>query len=333
MRTILIASFLALGPLTAAQAPIPAPGNRAGAFVASTPGYRFHSDFWVNLHQYLYGIGGGGPEERAGFEAENEACVDRLDAETRQSWQAALTYYRADLGALPHRRGTLRALRYRLTTLGRFASDDPTVGEALVHLEAAAPAYRACLWDAHDARNRARIGEWVDLLVRYARPLQDRLSEVYRDAWPRDLVVDVVSYADFAGANTETGPGLVDHLMIAATDAPAGFADLETLLHEPGHIVLGPFHGAVADALRTAAEEGGGRPPRGLWHAILFHTAGEFVREVAAREGEDHTPHWIEGGLFADYRHAVEAHWQPYLDGEAELEAAARALLRSLADD
>ncbi|MDX1421157.1 MAG: hypothetical protein R3181_14425 [Rubricoccaceae bacterium] len=313
-----------------AQEAIPLMGNRDQALVAATPGYRFYSDFWTNLHQYLYGIGGGGPEEGAGFAEEVASCIDALGAERAGPWREAVAYYRETLGALPHRRGFMRAVRYRLSTLGRHASDDPRMPLVLGHLRAAAPAYRACLWDLHDTRNRARIGDWVSMLVRYAPPLQRRLSIAYRGPWPGDLAVDVVSYVSYATADTETGIGLVDHVMVASTmEDPTGFSALETLLHEPGHILFGPFHGTLSRTLQEAADQLGVEPPDWLWHAIMFYTSGELVRELAASQGVDYTPYWIEHALAPEYEAPIREHWQPYLDGEVDMMRAALDLVRA----
>lgn len=330
VAAIVIVSALACRP-SLSQEPIPLFGNRAKSVAAETPGYTFHSDFWVNAHMYLYGIGGGGPFERSGIEAQNEKCFASLSGEARSGWQAAKTFYSEDIGQLAHRGGTMREIRYQLNRLGQYESVDATAMQALDYLRRAAPAYRACLWEAHDEQNRNAIAAWVALLVKFGGPLQDRLSNLYRDAWPLGIHVDVAVYTDFAGANTESGPGLADHMMMSSeTGKWAGFSALETLLHESSHIMFGPRHGAVTEALREAASESGRDIPRGLWHAISFYTSGALVAETARTVGITYTPYWLATNLYSDYHSAVSSAWKPYISGEVGLSDAATTLLTTL---
>lgn len=94
--------------------------------------------------------------------------------------------------------------------------------------------------------------------------------------------------------------------------------------------MFGARHGAVTDALRAAADSLGVQLPRGLWHAVSFHTSGELVRHAAAEFGVEHTPYWVRAGIFRDYQRVIEEQWQPYLDGERELDRAALELVSAL---
>ena len=44
----------------------------------------------------------------------------------------------------------------------------------------AAPAYRACLWEMHDQRNRRRIAELVGLLTVYGPAVQAERARYYQ---------------------------------------------------------------------------------------------------------------------------------------------------------
>lgn len=327
---LLICGFIRIGEAHG-QTAIPLFGNRAQSLVAETPAYRFHSDFWMNLHMYLYGISGGGPYERAGYDVENDSCFDSLEAHVLEAWHEARTFYNENIGELPHRRGTMREIRYQLNMLGRSESDDSIVADAVELLKRAAAAYESCLWELHDSQNRHSIAEWVSVLVRYSFPMQNQLSAYYRDAWPQHVVVDVAPYTDFAGANTESGPGLADHMMMASDPEKwSQFEALETLLHESSHIIFGARHGAISDALRSAAADLDIEVPRGLWHAISFYTSGALVQEVATAEGIKYTPYWIKTGLYADYQSAVVSDWEPYLTGDRSMDEASLALLENI---
>jgi len=319
-------------PAAAAQDGLPVRGNRDLSLVAATPGYRFYSDFWVNLHTYLYGITGGGPDERAGFEEENPECIAHLDPALAEPWHEAVAFYRANLGGLWHRGGTMREIRYRLTTLGEYTGRDSIADAAIVQLERAAPAYHECLWSMHDVRNREAIGGLLAKAVVYAPSAQERLSAYYHAGWPEGVSVDVAAYTDFAGANTESGPGLADHMMLASAALETrGFSGLELLLHEASHIVFGPRHGAVSRVLSDAAASLDLPVPRDLWHAISFFTSGMVVEEAAAAAGARYTAYRVRRDVYPQFDAVLEEHWKPYLDGEIDLDEAARRTIAASA--
>ena len=320
-------------PVALAQPEVPTVADRSAAFVATTPEFRFHSDFWLNLHDYLYGIAGGGPDERGGFEPENADCIGTLPVDEVAGWRTAEAYYRERLGARHHRRDPLmQAIRHTLAGLAAESASDPELDEVLAILRGAAPAYRRCLWDLHDARNRDRIAELVGFLNRYGRDLPAELSRLYREPWPATTTVDVVSYSDFAGANTSSKA----HTMISSVNAStAGFSGLELVLHEASHLMFGPSLGTLAEALATASAALGIEPPDQLWHALSFYTSGELVARVARSAGDPgFEPYAKRQGLFGTafrgYLEPIERHWEPYLDGEADLSAAMAALVAAI---
>jgi hypothetical protein len=320
-------------PNAVAQTHSPAIGDRAAAWVATTPGFAFHSDFWLNLHDYLYGIAGGGPDERGGFEPEETACFDARTRDERAGWDAAEAFYREQMGARHHRRDPLmESVRHSLAGYASDDTPDPERDRVLALLRAAAPSYSVCLWEIHDARNRRRIGELVALLVAWGPGLQDELARLYREPWPDTIQLDVVSYSDFAGANTSS----LDHTTISsANPSTAGFSGLELALHEASHLMFGSRQGAIAVALRAASEALGLEPPDQLWHALSFYTSGEVVARVARANGDPgFEPYAKRRGLFGTafrgYLEPIERHWRPYMNGDAELEAALSDLVAAI---
>ncbi|NNF58272.1 MAG: hypothetical protein HKN04_08515 [Rhodothermaceae bacterium] len=325
---LLFASFDARAQETA----IPALGNRGVAFVAEVPGYRFHSDFWLNLYDYLYGLVGGGPGDYR-LDEEGSACLAARPTEQARGWQEAVAFYRADLAERHHRRDpVLRSVRHRLAVIAAEHDPNAEVEAVIDLLHGAAPAYRACLWDAHDARNRERISDLIGSLVRFGPGLTEILGRLYQAGWP-DVVVDVTSYASGAGANTTSGLGETPHMMLSSLDPDiAGYSGLELTLHEASHAIFGGRFGEITEALDAAANALGVELPWQIWHAVSFHTSGWAVQQVAAAEGVAYEPYWFRNNVFLDYHEAVATHWQPYLEGNATMDAAALALIRALAE-
>ncbi|GAB5521777.1 MAG: hypothetical protein RhofKO_40280 [Rhodothermales bacterium] len=313
-------------PVSACQAqdPVPALGNRAISLVASLSEAEFYSDFWLSFHDYLYGRARE-PEQVTEVGA---ACLATLPKTERAAWQAAVAFYEAELSDRHHRLDPLtRAIRRRLAEV--TPEYEPQADTALALLTAAASAYKACLWETHNAQNRARIAELLHSIVTHGPALRRRLEQTYQADWPSGLIVDVTPYAAFA--NTSGGPGQIPHTMLSSTHPNLErWSGLEIFFHEGSHSMFGGRHGEVARALRAASIETGIERPRDLWHATSFHTSGRFVQEMAAAAGDEYTPYYLRRGIFPDFVSILEAHWNPYLDGKVTMEEAASAVVRAL---
>ncbi len=322
---------------TVAQPAIPAMGNRTVAHVASTTDFAFYSDFWLNMHDYLYGIAGGGPYERSGFSEERADCFSSLDTSLSENWQHAVQYYREHIGERHHRTDALmRAIRYQFTDLSTRYNPDDELETVVDLLELAAPAYEACLWSMHDARNRAWIGEVVKLLSVHGPGLRNVLSEHYQASWPASYMVDILSYSDYAGANTASGKTDPSHTTMSSTQVEmAGFRGLEMVFHEASHLIFGFRWGAVTEQVTEASENLGVAPPRNLWHALSFYTSGEEATKVAQSSGHpEFLPYAKRTGMFdgpyRGYLAPIEQHWQPYLDGDVDLSTAVSNLVATI---
>jgi hypothetical protein len=298
--------------------------------------FRFHSDFWLNLHHTLHAQARarlGAPDTRRAAiaaAAADTAALATLPRDERRGWDQALAAYGRGVASrdLLFNRG-LEAVKNRLSLLGAAepGSDPalpPTVAAAL---EAAAPAYRRGWWPAHDAANRRWVAALEPLLRGHEDALAPRLAAALGASWPADPIrVDVSAYANWAGAYTTLEP---THVVISST-APgnAGPLALETVFHEAGHALVHDLRDAIAAEARAAGAE----PPERLWHSVLFYTAGELVRGRLP----DLVPYAEAFGLWerGDGPRELEAlreEWQPWLDGNGSFRGAVRRVVRELA--
>jgi len=299
--------------------------TRAAARISKAESFAFHSSFWFNLHDALYWRTrprGGAPEDNA--------CLTSLRGEVQAGWQLADDFYKASMGDRDPRTDPLmRELRFALTRL----SAEPFGSEAAVVVEllrGAAAAYQLCLWADHDNRNRAWVDELATLLSDHEASLTRRLSDLYADAWPEMIPVDVVSYSNWSGANT-TGDPL--HMALSSVD-PDNLApgSLEIVFHEGSHGVFGGGWGKTYEALDTAFSARGLDAQRDIWHSVIFFTTGRVTQEVLRAAGrEAYSPYMVRVGVYDElYPMLVEA-WQPYLDGEIDLSAAAQRYAAAVA--
>ncbi len=319
---------LPLGALPAAPTapPIAAPP------VAPPPAVLFElrSAFWIYLHHFLLG---------AAQKTEDPAPAlgGPLNDGEKRAFQAALAVYRNEYAKRdslfdPGMVAINNALGDAASAGGSPSLPAAGLPASLVTiLEAAAPAYRAHWWPAHDAANRAWIAAVEPRLARFGPAIAARLAQAYQTTWPSTPIpVDVTVDAGRFGAYTTGDP---THITLSSVD-PRGKGDarLESLFHEASH----GWDQKLIDGVTKAAAERGRPVPDGLWHALLFYTAGEAT-EKALRAGgvEGYVPYAVQQGLYEHrgwqgYRPAIETGWQPYLDGKTDFASALRAVLEAL---
>lgn len=297
--------------------------------VARTRHLRIHSDPWLNLHHFLYqwaraeeDIGSG----RQDVPVPERGDEDHLGDRQREAWRAAVDFYREHLAGLDHFDGVMLRATNALWRKGpeRALPDEPA-GLAR-RLETAMEVYRERWWPGHDRANRS----WWDAIEPWVADHEPfvvaTMERAYGGRWEEPLRVDVSAYANWQGGYTSLRP---DHTVVSSTDpSNQGLAGLEILVHEAGHqlALYGPNRGDVADTFAAAGIE----PPRNLWHAVIFETAGWIVREVAGKEGlPDYEPMAEALREFRGWRElwpALDAHWVPFLEGDSSREEALSAL-------
>lgn len=265
--------------------------------------FDFRSDFWVNLHHFLY----------------EQASAKEPQSSDSAEWNAAVEYYRRELSKrdLLRDEGMVR-IHDALPDL------DAVPPELAAQLRRAAPVYRARWWEAQNRANLQWIHDVEPLVARYGDGLKQQLAQVYQTPWPSAAIrTDVCPYATFAGAYTTIDPV---HITISSANAEnAGTAALEILFHEASHGLVRKVSEALS-AEASAQKKLFQR--RAFWHAVLFFTAGELVRQRA----ENYTPYAIRNGTYdrawPGALPVLQKDWQPYLDGKIDLAPAVRRLVQ-----
>jgi len=293
------------------------------------------SNFWVNLHHFLYVTARARRGRDADRPAVTQALADTagvgaLDAARRRDWDEALEYYGR---AVAERDilfdSALVLVNVRLSRVGAGASPREAALDAdhLRMLERAAPAYRAVWWARHDSSNRQWIAGVAPMLAQHGDSAARWEARAFGVRWSDAPVpVDVSAYANWAGAYTTEDP---DHITISSLNADnQGTAAFEMLFHE----VLHTMDGALLERFRAAARAQEKRPLRNPTHPFIFYTAGEITRRLYP----GHVPYAEAGGLwtrsrdFGPMRPLLQRHWQPWLDGSISLDEALRRIAAEL---
>jgi hypothetical protein len=296
--------------------------------------FAMQSNFWVNLHHFLYVTA----RARRGLDATRPAVTRSLDdtagigtlsASTRSDWDQALAYYDREIAQRDILfDSSLVAITMALSHVPgeslRGAGLDTSLTSALEH---AAPAYRIVWWGRHDAANRRWITAVQPMLVQHGDSAAAWETRAFGVAWPNEGVpVDVTAYANWAGAYTTGNPS---HVTISSLNADnQGTAAFETLFHEVLHTMDRPLF----ERYRSAARAVGKRMLRNPTHPFIFYTAGEVSRRLFP----GHVPYAEAVGLWARaedlgaMRPLLQRHWQPWLDGQITLDEALRRIAAEL---
>ena len=322
--------LVALFCCVSAWSPMPQPNPRPGGAKL----FSMQSNFWVNLHHFLY----VSARARRGFDATRSGVTSAL-ADTagfgalpeslRTDWEDAVGYYSrvvAERDILFD--SALVVVNVALSNVGREslggAALDPDLARVL---EEAAPAYRALWWPRHDAANRRWMAAVQPLLDQHGDSAAAWEARAFAVAWPNEPVpVDVTAYANWAGAYTTEDPS---HITISSLNSDnQGTAAFEILFHEVLHTMDRPLF----DRYRSAAREQGKRMLRDPTHAFIFYTAGEVSRRLFP----GHVPYaeavglWQRAQGLGAMRPLLQRHWQPWLDGQITLDEALRRIAADL---
>ena len=327
---------------------------------APLPVFELHSGFWINLHHLLYQEArqrkaatsrDAGATKSAATAVKSVPAGKALTDAERKSWDDAVGFYAnnyADKDLL----FTTELIQLK-DQLGDFEDCDELSGRKRKFcdaglpanltqvLEAAAPVYRTHLWPEHDQANRRWILQVAPLVREQGVGLSERLADIYQTRWPQGKIrVDVVAYANWAGAYTTVDPLRVT---ISSLDSRnQGPQALEVLFHEGSHGIAEPVQRAIIRECRQRDKP----IPRDLWHALVFYTTGEVIRTVltssSASRGNkgDGTPaggyntYAFREGLYQrgwkSYLELLQRFWQPYLDGKASFDDAIARMVSSL---
>jgi len=137
--------------------------------------------------------------------------------------------------------------------------------------------------------------------------------------------VDVVAYANWAGAYTTLDP---TRLTISSLNAGnQGTAALEIVFHESSHGMMGQVIRAVENAKKHAT----GKYSLSVWHEVLFYTTGELVAEQVP----GYTPYADQNGIWSRgsmpvVRKTIERDWKPHMQGSLTLQEALTKVVNDL---
>jgi hypothetical protein len=333
-----LAAFAGAATAGVPAAPVATPAAGADPAVVSAPPFELRSGFWINLHHALYGrsLSAEKGAEKGAAPAASDPLATALGPAERAAWEQALAYYRAEIGPHDVFERAMQHVDYTLADLAGDASPRgaPLKPELAAALERAAPVYRQHGWPDQARANRFWIAVAAPMVRELGPRMMERLAAAYRVPWPgRPILVDVVSYANWAGGYTTLGDP--NHTVITSVEPGyQGFAALEMLFHEASHTLLDGRNDPVTRAVEREARAQKRAAPSNLTHALIFYTAGEVARRTLAEAGvRDYVP-VADRGLWKrawpTLKEPLDRFWLPYLEGKLAFDPAIAGIVGSL---
>lgn len=251
-------------------------------------------------------------------------CQASSAAVAEQNWQKAVQFYSSNYAS----RDMLfdRAFAHIndvLSDVGDVQALPATLPPDLrSELEAAAPVYRQSCWPNHRRLNEVWIHSLETLVAAHGPEIAGRLTTVFNTEWPaQPIPVDVVTYANWAGAYTISSP---PHTTIGSVGDDNGDAQLETVFHEALHAMNEPMDRDVS----TAFAKYHSQMPHDFVHVLIFFTAGFVVQQQIHATDPNFQPYAYRHGMYKRIPYwdqdemTLRKYWQPYLEGKEQRQAA-----------
>ena len=277
-----------------------------GVLAAQQTTFDFHSNFWVNLHHFLY----------------EQAISKSPEPSDSSDWHQPLEVYRKDIATHELLSRDIAGINIALSQVENTESlkDSGVDAELTQTLERAATIYKVRWWPHHNRANLAWIAAASPLVAKYETVMKPELSAAYQMPWPPDPIrTNVAEYASWAGAYT-----VLDPTHITISSGPVSQAVVESLFHEASHGMIQKISDALTAELDSQKKL---FQRRAFWHAVLFYTVGE----VAQRHLDDYTMFGIKNGVldrgWPGALPILQKDWKPYLDGKIDLATAAHRLV------
>lgn len=251
--------------------------------------FSFHSNFWVNLHHFLYQQAKNQQVVKQ-YAAPEREILAYLNAQDKTVYEQTIAYYKKSMINHP-----LTFNNYLINTKSLFIQNKSTkklrpkgLDQSLLEvLNKFAPVYKKHFWPLHHQGNLKIIQTYLPMIQKFENEVFHLISKWAQNSWPEQKIrVDVSKFVNWAGAYTTNKPTIVT---VSSVDKRhQGSLFLEILFHEAAHSIISGRRYAVATAIKKASKTLDKKVPRGLWHYILFYFAGKATQMQCKVEGKPH---------------------------------------------
>ena len=288
--------------------------------------YEFYSNFWLNMHHFLYNKSLASSEE----ELDARYFAKMGDGE-KEKLLSVFNYYQDSLLEHDLRTGSIHFAFKKwcidfsnIIDLPKF----PHADSFHIFLNRVKPIYEKYYWPDHHAANKKVLNENLELIKKYEKKAVKRLSELTKKEWTKDKIrVDISFHSKLERPYTNTHGGVHIVMDSGNNSSPSGNW-LELLFHESSHHLVYSRKYYVGETIRNTAKEIGQKAPRDLWHAYLFYFSGVVTKEFLKKESmKDYELYMVRKRPFHWLFPYVDKHLPAYINGVTTLEEATKKLI------
>ncbi|MEM9075393.1 MAG: hypothetical protein AAGC43_00060 [Bacteroidota bacterium] len=179
------------------------------------------------------------------------------------------------------------------------------------------------------SHNKKILGKYFGLIKELEKEVIGKMEDLADYTWPSEkkVRVDVVTYANWAGAYTVTRPEM--NIVISTIDEKNTTTSfIETIFHEGTHLLF-PIDGSPFRAeIYYKSKEMKLRFQRHLWHASQFFLCGRITQDKLKAKGISHKLLMEELKIFTAYNTThFRQTLEKYYKGEYDLKTTVKYLL------
>lgn len=243
--------------------------------------FDIHVDKWMSLHHFAYHAARSLSDDAlrglVELDPDDQAVLRRAAASAFVPLaEAYAPYIHRSILHSPETRAIAKGLAH-----GPGQTSDENLQRAL---EEFMPTYEAHFWPRHQRWATELSSSLSTQLERYGSQMVSRLTGYLEQDWPdRPIRVDVVPYANWAGAYTDDAPA---HITLGANDPEIAAFAFEIVFHEASH--TSPLGLSIDLAAEQALRKAGLTSNR-FWHYLLFYVTGRAASEVL--DDPDYVPY------------------------------------------
>ena len=303
--------------------------------VESTDRYEFYSNFWINMHHYLFKKAEHA-ENKPWREVFDDSLLNNMNDDEQAVLGKAISYYKDNLiGKSLLFDDQLYETKRALINFDEESTLDHEAVESGHQqvLNNTRNLYEKYFWNNHHNQNKLILDKYLPLVRKIENKAFERIEKLAQQSWPEGKIrVDLSYYSNWAGAYTTTRP---PHVVISSLEEGSDgkwlpYEWVELLFHEPSHVIISPNNSTVGNKIKQVSKELGVEVPGNLWHAILFYFSGITVRDLLTAEGIDYELVMVSADIFSGYHHAVFEQMPSYIQGKVSLDEALEETIISL---
>lgn len=296
--------------------------------LAESDRFTFHSNFWINMHHFLYQQAKNRRVARKYAQQERE-ILEQLSQKMKRPYDEAIAYYQKNIidkpltfnGELIANRNALILNKSQTRLTGK------QLNKSLKQvLNKFAPIYKKHFWKIHHQANQKIIKTYLPTIKKFENEVFRLLAKWAQNPWKKGKIrVDLTKFANWAGAYTTNGPTIVT--LSSVDNRHQGSLFIEILFHEPSHSIISSRRYAVAKTINEVTTAANKKAPRVFWHYVLFYFAGKATQMQYQKMDKPHQL-YMQSRLVSPFNFALmEKYFTPYFDDKTTLKQAITSIL------